>query len=400
MKILVSNIGSTSFKYRLFEMGDADGGERELARGGADRIGQSGGKVSWSIGESSQTVEKDCADHGQAISACLSQLAEGGIIASADDIDAIGFKAVMAGDYAAVAAVDEALLERMEYFVPIAPAHNPPYIAAMRRFAEQLPDTPLVAAFEPGFHRTIPPRRRRYAVPEQWATEYGLQRYGFHGASHRYVAQRMIELTGKSDLKLISCHLGGSSSVCASAGGESRANSFGLSPQSGLPQSNRAGDLDVFALKLVSERTGMSLDEMLTQLAGKSGLAALSGTSGDARDIEDQAQAGDERCRLAIDAFATAVRDYIGAYMVELNGADAIAFAGGVGEKGPIWRAAILCEMDFAGVKLDPAANENTRTEGPIHAADSKVAVWVVPTNEELIVARQTRALLAETAGA
>ena len=396
MKILVANIGSTSFKYRLFDMGGAVGQERELARGGADRIGQTGGKVSWTIAGQSQTIECDCADHGMAITACLEQLTRGGVIASATEISAIGFKAVMAGDSEPVCRVDEKLLERMEYFVPIAPAHNPPYIAAMRMFAKTVPGIPLVAAFETGFHRTNPPRRQRYAVPEEWATKYGVRRYGFHGASHRYVSTRMAELTGRSDLRLISCHLGGSSSLCASVAGKSVATSMGLSPQSGLPQSNRAGDFDVFGLSLLGRQTGLSFEAMLKAMSGQGGLAALSGTTGDARDIENGLAKGDPRCQLALDVFVTVVRDYLGAFLVEMGGADAIAFTGGIGEKGPIWRQAILKDLAFCGIHLDGQANEKTKTEGRIDAPGGSVQLWVVPTNEELIVARQAKALLEE----
>ncbi len=396
MKILVSNIGSTSFKYRLFDMGGGLGQERELASGGADRIGSTGGQLSWSLaGGDKGKRARDCADHGQAIRACLDRLIEGGVIDSPEAIDAIGFKAVMAGDYEPVAMVNEETLKRMEYFAPVAPAHNPPYMAAMRMFARELPDTPMVAAFETGYHQTVPARRRRYAVPEAWDREHQVHRFGFHGASHRYIATRMAELAGRDDLKLISCHLGGSSSLCASIGGASVAVSMGLSPQSGLPQSNRAGDFDVFALNLLARQTGMDLPAMLEALASESGLAALSGTSGDARDIETGAADGDPRCQLAMDVFATAVRDYLGSYLVELNGADAIAFTGGIGEKGSLWRQAILRDLSFAGIVLDEAANDRTRDEGPIHASSSRVQLWVVPTNEELIVARQTRELLA-----
>lgn len=395
MKILVANIGSTSFKYRLYDMGGAEGQERQLARGGADRIGHAGGKVSWAIdGGASQALDRDCPDHGAAIRACLAPLVAAGVIADLEDISAIGFKAVMAGDFEPVARVDDRLLERMEYFAPVAPAHNPPYVEAMRTFRQALPSTPLVAAFETGFHRTIPPRRQRYAVPEEWATRYGIHRYGFHGASHRYLNVRMAELAGRRDLRLITCHLGGSSSLCASAGGRSVATSMGLSPQSGLPQNNRAGDFDVFGLSLLARQTGMDLPAMLEALSREGGLAALSGTGGDARDIEDGVARGDERCRLALDAFATAVRDCLGAYLVELGGADAIAFTGGIGEKGPLWREAILRDLAFCGIEMDAAANAKLRTEGRFDAPSSRVQLWVVPTNEELIVARQARALL------
>ncbi len=397
MKILVANIGSTSFKYRLFEMGDATGGERELARGGADRIGLAGGKLSWTVaGGESCSVVRDCADHGDAVAACLDQLISGGVLSQIDDIAAVGFKAVVGGEGPAVCRVDEKLLARMEYYVPIAPAHNPPYIAAMRELARRMPGTPLVAALEHGYHETIPPRRTRYAVDPTWATQYGVRRYGYHGASHRYLSGRMAELTGRDDLRLISCHLGGSSSVCASRCGISVATSMGLSPQSGLPQGTRVGDFDPFALNLLARQTGMGLDAMLAALGGESGMAALSDTSGDAREIEQGADDGDEKCLLTIDIFATAVRDHIGAYAVELGGVDAIAFTGGIGEKWPGMRKAIVGDMRWLGVRLDDDANETTRAEGRIDAGGEAVQLWVVPTNEELIVARQTRDLLAQ----
>ena len=251
MKVLVSNIGSTSFKFRLFDMAD---GEREIASGGADRIGHTGGKLKLVIGGETSASECDFADHGACIQTVLAELITAGALADAKDLDAVAFKAVMGGDCDPVVRVDEALLERMEYFVPVAPAHNPPYIAAMRMFGQVLGDTPFVAAFEPGFHRTIPSRRRYYAAPLEWAHKYGVKRYGFHGASHRYIATRMAEVMPEA-VRVISCHLGGSSSTCAIRDGQSVATSMGLSPQTGLPQGSRVGDLDVYSLKLMMTQT-------------------------------------------------------------------------------------------------------------------------------------------------
>ena len=391
MKILVSNIGSTSFKFRLF---DVDGGEREVAAGAADRIGAGGGELNWQVaGAEAKTLKRDFADHGEAISFVLEQLTADGALAEPGELDAVAFKAVMAGDWAAVARVDEALLERMEYFAPVAPAHNPPYVAAMRMFGKVLPGVALVAAFEPGFHRTNPPRRRLYACPPAWAEDCGVKRYGFHGASHRYIAVRMGELMPAAR-RVISCHLGGSSSLCAIRDGASVATSMGLSPQSGLPQGTRIGDFDPFGLKLMMAETGRDLDDLLAELGGRSGLAALSGTGGDMRDIEAGAAGGDERCRLTLDVYVTAIRDYLGAYLVELGGADAIAFTGGIGQGSPTVRARTLDGLDFAGIVLDAEANEKTADEGRIDAPESRTAVWVVPTNEELIVARQAAELL------
>ena len=274
----------------------------------------------------------------------------------------------------------------MEYFAAVAPAHNPPYVAAMRMFARACADVPLVAGFETGFHRTNPPRRRAYAVPPDWA-EHGVRRYGFHGASHRYIARRISELQAKAR-RIISCHLGGSSSLCAIRDGQSVATSMGLSPQSGLPQSNRVGDFDVYALKLMMNQTGRSPDDLLEELGNRGGLAALSGTSGDMRDIQQAAAKGDERAKLALEVFVTAVRDYLGAYLVELGGADAIVFTGGIGENNPDLRAAICEGLSLAGITLDASKNKSAKGEARIDAEGSKTAIWVMPTNEELIVAQ------------
>ena len=386
MRILVSNIGSTSFKFRLFEMGGGE--ECELAAGAADRIGGSGGRLKLSAGDGpEQSFERDFADHGQCISFVLERLAATDALGAAADLDAVAFKAVMAGDCDPVTLVDESLLERMEYFIPIAPAHNPAYIAAMRMFGKVLDGTPLVAVFEPGFHRTNPERRRRYACPPQWAEQYGIKRYGFHGASHRYIATRTAELMPQAR-RIVSCHLGGSSSLCAVRDGESVATSMGLSAQSGLPQGTRVGDFDPFALKLMMEQTGRSVDDLLAELGGGAGLKAMSGTSGDMRDILAAIAAGDGDARLALAVFITAVRDYLGAYLVELGGADAIVLTGGIAEHNPSVRAEICAGMEFAGVCLDPAKNDAAAGECRIDAAESKTALWVMPTNEELIVAR------------
>ena len=396
MKILVSNIGSTSFKFRLFDMG---AGEAELSAGGADRIGSAGGKLTWSVaGGETRKLARDFADHGEAITLVLDRLVADGALRETGELDAVAFKAVMGGDCDPVALVDDELLATMEYFNPVAPAHNPPYVAAMRTFREVLGATPLVAAFEPGFHRTNPPRRRRYACPPAWADDFGVKRYGFHGASHRYIATRLAELMPRAS-RAISCHLGGSSSLCAIRDGRSVATSMGLSPQSGLPQGSRVGDFDPYGLKLMAARTGRGLDDLLAELGGRSGLAALSGTSGDMRDVEQGAADGDEPCRRAIDIYVTAIRDYLGAYLVELGGADAIAFTGGIGQRSPLVRARALEGLGFAGIALDAEANAATMDEGRIDAAGSSAAVWVLSTNEELIVARQAAELLGRRGG-
>ena len=397
MNILVCNIGSTSFKFRLFHIDGA--AERQLASGGADRISRSGGKVNWQIAVAPPCEQsRDFADHGQAIRFVLDQLVAGEALTRIDDLDAVAFKTVMGGDSDPVARVDETLLARMEYFVPVAPAHNPPYIAAMRMFGSTLKTTPLVAVFEPGFHKTIPTRRRLFAVPLEWAEKYGVKRYGFHGASHGYIAARTIQLMGSDKARrIISCHLGGSSSICAIRDGKSVATSMGLSPQSGLPQSNRAGEFDLFALELLKRQAGLDADAVLAALGANGGLAALSGTSGDMRDIRDAATGGSERARVTVELFATAIRDYIGSYLVELGGADAIVFTGGIGQNDPDLRTEVCAGLEFAGIELDATKNATAKGETRIESATSRTAIWVMPTNEELVVARQAAEFLRRT---
>ena len=290
------------------------------------------------------------------------------------------------------------VLSCMDEMVDVAPAHNPPYLAAMRLLHEKLPEIPLVAAFETDFHRTIPPANRYYAVPYQWAEEYLVRRWGFHGASHRYIATRTAELTGRNDLRLISCHLGGSSSLCAIRNGESQAASMGFSAQTGLPQNNRCGDFDPFALPLLMRRTGKSLEELLRCLATESGLLGLSGISGDLRDIENAAAAGNDRAKLAIDVYAADVRRYLGAYLVELGGVDAVVFTGGIGENSPTIRAAVLRGLEELGIALDAAANGAACGEARIDSPQSRAQIWVMPTNEEWIVAQQAASLLNKSA--
>jgi acetate kinase len=392
MKILVANLGSTSFKYRLFNMAD----ERQLARGGAERIGSSESKCFVQIAGRRRELSAQAPDHASAVQMCLQQLSDPdtGCLKDASEVAAIGFKAVHGGRFSGVQRVTAEVLAAMEDMICVAPAHNPPYIAAMRQMSEKLPGIPLVAAFETGFHATIPPRLRAYAAPFEWAEKYQIYRWGFHGASHRFIAQRMRELTGRGDLRIISCHLGGSSSLCAIRGGKSVATSMGMSPQSGLPQNNRVGDFDPFALPVVMQATGKSLHAVLDDLAEHSGLLGLSGTSGDVRDLEEAAAHGNGRAKLALEVYISSVRHYLGAYLVELGGADAIVFTGGIGENSAGIREAVCADLEELGIVLDLAQNAVASGEATIHADRSRVQLWVAPTNEEIVVARQTKALL------
>lgn len=392
MKILVANLGSTSFKYRLFDMAD----ERQLARGGIERIGSAQSPCAVEIGGRRQELTAHVPDHAVAVRQCLEQLTnpETGCLKHAAEVAAIGFKAVHGGRISGVQRVTEDVLAAMEEMNAVAPAHNPPYIAAMRLLSQKLPGIPLVAAFETGFHATIPDRLRYYAIPYEWAEQYHVKRWGFHGASHRYVATRTAELLGRDDLRVISCHLGGSSSLCAIRGLASRATTMGMSPQSGLPQNNRVGDFDPFALPLLMQATGQSLEQVLTELGRRGGLLGVSGVSGDLRDLAEAAAAGNARAQLALDVYTSEIRRYLGGMLVELGGADVLVFTGGIGENRVEIRQAVCAGLPELGIVLDHAANATARGEVKISASESRVQIWIVPTNEELIVARQAQALL------
>lgn len=392
MKILVANLGSTSFKYRLFDMAD----ERQLARGGVERIGAAESRCFVEIAGRRKELTAPISDHAAAVRQCLSQLTDAseGCLADAREVSAIGFKAVHGGRVSGVQRVTPDVLAAMEEMNQAAPAHNPPYIAAMRLLSEKLPEIPLVAAFETGFHATVPQPLREYAIPQQWSEQLQVRKWGFHGASHRYIAERSAQLLGRSDARVISCHLGGSNSLCAIRGGQSAATSMGMSPQTGLPHNNRVGDFDPFALPIIMRATGQSLEQTLDTLANKSGLLGVSGLSGDIRDLEEAAAQGHARAKLALDLFVAEIRRYLGACLVELGGADAIVFTGGIGENGVNIRAGVCRGLEELGISLDEAANAVAKGEARISASHSRVQIWVAPTNEELIVARQARELL------
>ncbi len=388
MKILVANLGSTSLKWRLFDF--SNGTEAVLHKGGFERV----------------------TDHDQAIGDCLRQLLDSGAIASEAEIAAVGFKAVIARGVNGCVRLDEAAVAAMEAYNALAPAHNPPYVSGVRLFARRMPGTPLVGLFETAFYQWIPEAARRYAVPDAWH-DAGVRRWGFHGASHKFVAERSAELLGRDDvaervrrlyvdggttpvqgpaLRVISCHLGGSSSITGIRDGVAIGNSLGMSPQSGLPHNNRVGDLDSFAVPFALRHLGLSLDEVERQLCRESGLKGLSGLSNDIRDIDAAASKGDARARLALDFFVHEARRWIGGYWLELGGLDALVFTAGIGENRAELRAAIVARLEGLGVELDPHANAALRaSEGVVSAAGSRVKVMVIPTNEELVVAREVR---------
>jgi acetate kinase len=389
MKILVANLGSTSFKYRLFDMAD----ERQLARGAVERIGAPRSRCVVEIGSHKGELEMEVPHHGVAVRACVEQLTDPahGCLQSAEEISAIGFKAVHGGRLQGVFRITEEVLQAMEEVDSVAPAHNPPYLAAMRQLASTVPDIPLVAAFETDFHRTIPAARQYYALPKAWSEALPIRKWGFHGASHRYIATRSAELLGRSDARVVSLHLGGSSSLCAIDSGRSVATTMGMSPQTGLPQNNRVGDLDPFCLPMIMQHTGLSLTEVLKKLSTEAGLLGLSGgISEDIRDLEQTAAQGNADAQLALDVYVAEIRRQLGGMLVALGGADALVFTGGIGENGQQIRSAVCAGLERLGIQLDPQRNATARGESRLDADGSQTQLWIIPTNEELIVARQT----------
>jgi len=392
MNILVANLGSTSFKFRLFEMSD----EQILAKGSIDRIGEDRSRCQLEIGSHKVDEERTIADHAEAVGYCFENLShpETGCLNDTNDLRAIGFKAVFAGELSGVRFVDDELITKMEELQDVAPAHNPPYTKAMKQLRAAFPEIPLVAALETAFHETIPAEHRTYAIPWEWTEKYGVKRWGFHGASHRYIAERTPQLLKRNDARIISCHLGGSSSLCAIRNGKSVANSLGMSPQTGLPHNNRVGKFDPFALSYLMKKTGNSLEEILDKLATQSGLLGISGSSGDVRDLELAAENGDERAEVALKIFVASIREYLGSYLVQLDGLDALVFTGGIGENGKRIRSEVCRNLDWAGIAIDPQLNESANGESRISPEGNHTEVWVIPANEEIIVARQSVALL------
>jgi acetate kinase len=402
MKVLVANLGSTSFKYRLFDMTPELSGQSaiQLARGGVERIGSALSPCTVQIGDYRGALEMPVPHHGVAVRACVQQLtdSEHGCLQDPSEIAAIGFKAVHGGRLQGVFRIDESVLSAMDEVTSVAPAHNPPYLAAMRQLAATVPDIPLVAAFETDFHRTIPAARQYYALPKEWADALPIRKWGFHGASHRYIATRSAELLGRQDARVISCHLGGSSSLCAIEAGKSVATTMGMSPQTGLPQNNRVGDLDPFCLPMLMAHSGKTLTEVLSILSTQAGLLGLSGgVSGDIRDLEAAAASGNADAQLALDVYVAEIRRQLGGMLVALGGCDALVFTGGIGENGKAIRAAICQGLNELGFDLDNDKNATSSGEARIDTHRGRCQIWTIPTNEELIVARQTVAILTAT---
>jgi acetate kinase len=388
-KIILLNLGTTSFKFKLF---DFSSGEKVLASGEIENVAVTSGRYSVSIGKKQFAAECVCGNYEDAFELCLSIMQRGCVLNSIKDVDVIGYKTVHGGPLSGTQLVDEDLLKTMVDMIPFAPVHNPIYIKMMRLIKERYPDLYQAVSFETSFHRTIPEYRTVYGVPYEWKEKYGIRRYGFHGSSHEYIAGRMKQLDEKAD-RIISVHLGGSSSLCAINNQMSIATSMGATPQSGLFNNNRVGDFDVFCLPELVRHYGGSLDAVMDILSTKSGFLGLSGISNDLREIIKAQKDGNVQADLAIRAFADNIVGYIGMFTAYLGSLDALVFTGGIGQNSKEMRSLVCRGLGFLQIQI----NEDKGYEGAdckISTEKSGVRVWVVKTNEEQVIARKIRKLI------
>ena len=392
MNVLVINAGSSSLKYQLMnpETGDVS------AKGLCERIGIDG-RLTHKVGDKKVVKDIPMPSHSEAIAATLAILVDenDGVIKSVDEIDAVGHRVLHGGmEFSDSCIIDDEVIAAIEKCIPLGPLHNPANLMGIRACQAVMPKTPPGAVFDTAFHMTMPPKAYRYAIPTEYYENDDIRRYGFHGTSHKYIARRAAELMGTKNFKMINCHLGNGSSLSAVKDGKCQDTSMGLSPLAGVPMGTRSGDIDACVVQFICNKYGMSVDECLNMLNKKSGVLAISGVSSDFRDLEAGDADGNENCTLALQKFFYEVAKYIGAYTAALNGVDLITFTAGVGENGPETRASICEYLGFMGVKIDPERNNVRGKEAKISADDSKVQVWVIPTNEELMIAQDTAELV------
>ena len=395
MKILVINAGSSSLKFQLIDMDD----ESVKAKGLVERIGIEGTHFKQTVLGTDKVIEftRNMKDHTEAISAVLSALTDkdNGAISSLDEIGACGHRVLHGGEtFKNSVLVTEETMKGIEDLVPLGPLHQPANIAGIKACQAVMPTKPNVAVFDTAFHQTMPKKAFLYGVPYEYYKNMKVRRYGFHGTSHRFVSARACEIMGKKGTRVINCHLGNGSSVSASIDGKCVDTSMGLTPLEGLPMGTRSGNLDPAILQFIMNKYGFTADEMLNILNKKSGVLGISGVGSDFRDLEKAAKEGNERAQLALDKFAYEVRKYIGSYAAAMGGVDIITFTAGVGENGPDMRESICEGLGFLGVHVDHEKNQVRGKETDISAADSTVKVYVIPTNEELMIARDTLALV------
>ena len=399
MKILVINAGSTSLKYQLIDSES----EEVLAKGLCERIG-AGGHLKYDSSKTGEKKEKDIdmPDHGVALKAVIDVLVspEDGAVASLDEIDAVGHRVVHGGEYfdKTVLVTDE-VIKQIEEISDLAPLHNPANLLGIRACQKLMPSTPQCVTFDTAFHQTMPKEAYMYAVPYKYYEKYGVRRYGFHGTSHSYVSKKAMSHLDKApeDTKIVVCHLGGGASITAVQGGKSVDTSMGLTPLEGLVMGTRSGNIDPAIVQYIADKEGKSVDEVLNILNKQSGLFGLSGRSSDCRDIDAGIKEGDKRCEIAFNAFVYSAIKIVGSYIAAMNGVDLIAFTAGIGENDDKIRAAILDNFGYIGVDYDKELNSTVHgDEVELQTAESKVKVVVIPTNEELTIARETLEIVAK----
>ena len=397
MKILVINAGSSSLKYQLIDMET----EGVIAKGTCERIGIPGGKLTHKAKGQEYVIEKELPNHTEAISLVLKELVDGeaGVLSSMDEIDAVGHRVVASGEaFTKTTLVTDEVMKTMDEIAELAPLHNPAAILGINACRAVMPDKKMALVFDTSFHATMPDYAYLYAIDYDDYKQYKVRRYGAHGTSHKYVAGAAAEYLHKKpeELKIVTCHLGNGSSISAVDCGKCIDTSMGFTPLAGVPMGTRSGDIDVAAIDFLCKKKGMTMDEGLVYLNKKCGMLGVSGVSSDFRDLKAAKEAGNDRARLALDLFTYACKKYVGAYMAAMGGLDCIVFTAGVGENTPTIRSAVAGGLEFFGVKLDENRNDY-KNDGQIHeisAADSRVKVLVIPTNEELVIARETAALL------
>ena len=392
MKVLVINCGSSSLKYQVLDMTT----EALLCKGLVERIGMDGSVITHEkIGQDKVKTEVPMKDHKDAIEQVLTavQDADHGVVKSMDEIGAVGHRVVHAGEkFASSVLITEEVIKALEECVDLAPLHNPPNLLGIAACQQLMPNTPMVGVFDTAFHQTMPAESYIYAIPYEYYQKHGIRRYGFHGTSHKYVAERAADILNidLEDLKLITCHLGNGASVSAIKRGKCIDTSMGFTPLEGLVMGTRSGDIDPAIVTFIREKENLPQGKANEILNKKSGVLGISGVSSDFRDIEEAVAQGNERAELALKVFAHKVRFYIGAYIAEMNGVDAIIFTAGVGENDVTMRELICHNLGNLGIKLDPLKNKVRGKETIISTEDSKVKLLLIPTNEELMIARDT----------
>ncbi|WML35124.1 acetate kinase [Clostridium sp. OS1-26] len=395
MKVLVINCGSSSLKYQLINMEN----ENALAKGLVERIGIEGSILTQKVNDEKYVIEQPMKDHKVAIKLVLDALVdkEHGVISDMSEISAVGHRVVHGGEkYAGSVLIDENVMEALQECVKLAPLHNPPNIIGINACRELMPSTPMVGVFDTAFHQTLPEEAFIYALPYELYKQYGIRKYGFHGTSHRFVSMTAAQMMGKNieDLKIITCHLGNGASLSAVKGGKSVDTTMGFTPLAGVAMGTRCGDIDPAIVPFLVKETGMSIEEVDNLMNKKSGVLGVSGVSSDFRDIENAAKDGNKRAELALDVFHYRVRTSIGAYAAALNGVDCIVFTAGLGENSITSRAEICDGLQYLGINIDAEKNNVRGKATEISTADSKVKVFVIPTDEELMIARDTKEIV------